>query len=396
MESGRSAETIVFFMIRPTRVNLRFHKNKMSPDFPIPWKPRPTLRIAGKRIGRGKIYDLSLEWSESYTGTREGVPVRVIAGPKPGPVVFLTGGIHGDELNGLGIIRELVFEQPPILVRGTLIAVPAVNVPGLERHSRYLSDRRDLNRCFPGTAHGSLSSRLAHTVFEQLIRHCDCGLDFHTAAVRRTNYPNIRADLSDKATGALAEAFGCELVVHSKGAEGSLRRTAGRAGIPTIVLEAGEVWKIEPGIVDLGLRGARQVLAWLGMLDGVLSTPGPIEPIRRTRWIRAERGGILKFHVVPGQPVRRGQILATNLDIFGRHQHQVTAPADGVILGMTTMPAVKPGEPLFHLAIPTGKTARRIREVGPSLGANPEAARLRRILATNVRLAKTRVRRTAP
>lgn len=360
------------------------------PASPIPWKKRPTLYVAGKRIGRGKTYDLELSYSETYTSSRVSIPVRVIAAPRHGPVIFMLGVLHGDELNGLGVIRELIFEDPPVLHRGTIIALPAVNVPGLEAHSRYLSDRRDLNRCFPGSAKGSLSGRLANLIFEEIVMKCDCGLDFHTAAVRRTNYPNIRVDFDDPLSHAMARAFGCQLMVHSKGAEGSLRRTAVRAGIPTIVLEAGEVWKIEPGIVQLGVQGARNVLSWLGMVRTKPADPISIEEIRRTSWIRSERGGILKFHVIPGQAVRKGQILATNLDIFGRHQHQIIASSEGFILGMTTMPAVQPGDPIFHLAIPSRRTAAKIREPDQTLEVTPEAEDLQKMLATNFLVQKTR------
>jgi len=352
---------------------------------PIPWKQRPRLRIAGHPIRRGTTCDIALPFSETYSGTRTIIPVRIIAAPKPGPILFLTATIHGDELNGLGIIRELAFQHPPTLTRGTLVALPAVNIPGLENHSRYLPDRRDLNRCFPGSPTGSLSSRLAHILYEQVIRHCDCGIDFHTAAVRRTNFPNIRADLDHPATSALADAFGCQLVVHTTGAIGSLRRTAVDAGIPTIVLEAGEVWKIEPGIVDLGLHGARRVLDWLGMTPQPPPPPLPIERIRSTTWVRAERGGILQFHVAPGQPVVKDTPLATNLDITGNPLETITAPANAFILGMTTMPAVNPGGPVCHLAIPCEATAQRIAEGAPGLVASPEENRLRRILATNIR-----------
>lgn len=357
-------------------------------------KRRPPLRIAGKRIGRGKVYDFELPYSETYIGGGVGVPVRVIAAPRPGPVIFLMGVVHGDELNGLGIIREIAFERPLDLVRGTIIALPVVNIPGLENHSRYLSDRRDLNRCFPGAAKGSLSGRLARLIWDEIVTKCDYGIDFHTAAVRRTNYPNVRADFGSQGALELGRAFGCHLLVHSSGAVGSLRRTATAADIPTIVLEAGEVWKIEPGIMELGVQGTYNVLAHLRMIRQKPAA-NLIEEIRRTIWIRAESGGILKFHVAPGQAVRKGQILATNLGIFGQHQNQISAPAAGFILGMTTMPAVKPGEAVFHLAIPSRSTARKIRSQGTNLEVSPEAADIQRILATNVLLQKTRRRKNS-
>lgn len=353
-----------------------------------PQTSRSSLQIAGTRIARGRTYDLEIAYSESYTGLAITVPVRVVAAPTQGPVVFLMGVVHGDELNGLGIIREIAFEHPLNLKSGTVIALPCVNVPGLENHSRYLPDRRDLNRSFPGSATGSLSSRLANVVYDEVVRKCDYGLDFHTAAVRRTNYPNIRADLSKPEVAKLARAFGVPLIVHNRGAEGSLRRVAVEAGIPTIVLEAGEVWKIEPGIVELGRQGAMNVFSMLGMTNEAPSKPPFLAEIRSSKWIRAERGGILKFHVVPGQAVRRGQVLATNLGILGQHQNEIVSPSEGFILGMTTMPAVKPGEPVFHLAIPSREMARQIRRKDDSFGNEPIDPELHRSLATNVLVRK--------
>ena len=352
--------------------------------------PKP-LNIAGHKIERGQTANLHLDYSESYTGLTIPLPIHVMAAPKPGPTVFLTALIHGDELNGLGIIHDLFFEQVLPLQRGTIIAAPVVNVFGLESYSRYLPDRRDLNRSFPGRRSGSLTSRLAHLLFKEIIRQCDYGIDLHTAAVRRTNYPNIRADLDNPEVTALAKAFGCELLVHSKGAVGSLRRTAVKHGIPTIVLEAGEVWKIEPGVVDLGLRGVHNVLKHLKMLPGRRSRPAYQRLIRRSAWIRAEGGGVLKFHAMPGEVVRQGQAVATNLSILGKVKDRILSPWDGVVLGMTTMPVVKPGEPVYHLAIPDESIhdiARRIQRRNQK-GLH---TRVQQDLATNINLKSSRRR----
>jgi predicted deacylase len=328
-------------------------------------KKKPAgLQIAGQLIESGHTYDLHLDYSQSYMGISISVPVRVVAAREPGPTVFMCGTVHGDELNGIGIIRQVLFDRPLKLKRGTVIAMPVVNVLGLESHERYLPDRRDLNRCFPGSSKGSLSSRLARLVFDEVVRHCDYVLDFHTAAVRRTNYPNIRANLDVPEVRRLAQAFGCELIVHSRGAEGSLRRVAVDRGIPAIVLEAGEVWKIEPGVVKIGARGAFNVLKHLKMLPGRLEKPRQQIEIRKSAWVRAERGGLLKFHALPGDLVKPGQPLATNFTIFGETQNVLKAPANGVVLGMTTIPTVKPGEPVFHIALTSGTHAqlkRRIR-----------------------------------
>jgi len=350
-------------------------------------KRRPPLSIAGRRIKRGETHDIRLQFSESYTGLSISVPIRVIAAPKSGPVVYMTALVHGDELNGLGIIRELLLENPLALTHGTVIAVPAVNVYGLEAHSRYLPDRRDLNRSFPGSSAGSLSSRLAHTVFNEIISKCDYGIDFHTAAQGRTNYPNVRGDLSDPDVKDLARAFGAGLIVDGAGPEGSLRWEAVKAGVPTIILEAGETWKIEPGIVELGVRGATNVLQRLNMMAG-----DPVDPpfqslIRKTTWVRADRGGVLKYHVAPGEVVKKDQALAVNLDIFGGEQNRLTSPVDGVVLGMATMPLAKPGDAIFHIGVAPESVGRLERRMSRPKGQGLHR-RIKRQLAANILVAE--------
>lgn len=343
------------------------------------------LIIGGQSIELGETRDLQLEYSQSYTGIRVSIPVRVVRGRKPGPTVCLIAVVHGDELNGLGIIRELVFERELKLERGSVVAIPVANASGLEHHSRYLPDRRDLNRSFPGSPGGSQASRLAHLLFNQVIRHCDYGLDFHTAAIRRTNYPNVRGDLSNPKVAAMARAFGCELIVNNRGTEGSLRRTSVDRGIPMIILEAGEVWKMEPGVVELGVRGAVNVLKMLRMLPGKIRRPSFQTEIHQTLWVRAEWGGILKFHVLPGEMVKEGQCLATNMSIFGVQQNQLFSPADGIVLGMSTMPAVKPGEPVFHLAIPADSMTS-LRRKNARRGPDSLHRRIQEELATNIQV----------
>jgi hypothetical protein len=299
---------------------------------------------------------------ESYLGIRVAVPVRVIRAKRQGPRVFITGAVHGDELNGMGIIRRLMYEELPVLQRGTLVMVPVVNVSGLENHMRYLPDRRDLNRAFPGSSSGAISSRLAYVMYHEVISQCDMGIDFHSAAVRRTNYPNVRADMRNPEVKKLARAFGSELIVNSKGPEGSLRRTAVKSGVPTIILEAGEVWKVEPGVLEMGIRGTLNVLKHYNMIGGKPVPPLFQKVLDKTVWVRAEHGGILDFHARPGDFVRAGQILATNYNIFGREQRLVESPVDGIILGMTTMPAVNPGGPIYHIATAAWRGLARIQK----------------------------------
>jgi hypothetical protein len=292
--------------------------------------------------------------SEGLNGAGIDVPVRVWRGARPGPVIFVTGAVHGDEVNGTGTVRQLILDPPFELAGGTLVLAPVLNTLAFERHMRYLPDRRDLNRCFPGSAGGSLASRIAHRLFEEIVERCDYGIDLHSAAAGRTNFPNVRGDLADPAVERLAMAFGCEVVLDGAGPQGSLRRAACASGRPTILLEAGEVWKVEPGMVAYGVRGIRNVLIELGLVDGAPEPPLFRAVVDRAYWVRAEVGGFLEFHVSPGELVRKGDALATNSSMLGEERNVLTAPEDGVVIGMTTQPAVVPGLPVCHLAVPRG------------------------------------------
>jgi len=315
-----------------------------------------------KRVEPGHSRNVSLRVGESYSGMTVKVPVHVRRGLQEGPSVFVTAAVHGNEINGTGAIRELILDSSFRLLKGTLVLVPVVNILGFERHSRYLPDRRDLNRCFPGSASGSLASRLARVVFNEIVGRCDYGIDLHTAAVRRTNFPTLRADVSNPAVHELATNFGGEIILDSRGPRGTLRRAASAAGCPTIVFEAGEVSKVEPAIVQCGLRGIRNVLLRLGMIDGEWVAPLYHKVISRTKWVRAERGGFLQFHVAPGDIVLKGDRLSSNTSLLGRERNVLIAPFHGVVLGMTTLPATRPGEPVCHLGKLSGR-ARAIREM---------------------------------
>ncbi len=249
-----------------------------------------------------------------------------------------------------GAIRSLITDDLLELKRGSLILAPVINVLGYERHMRYLPDRRDLNRCFPGSASGSAASRMARLIFDEIVGRSDFGVNLHTAAVRRTNFPNIRADMSHPEVAKLARAFGCELILDRAGVDGSFRSEATKAGCPTIVLEAGEVLKIEPAIVEYAVGGVIAALHALGMTEQA----SPRQPayqltLRESRWIRAERGGLLRFHVAPGDFVRRGAALATNTSLTGSEQNILIAPHDAIVIGMTTLPCIEPGAPVYHL-----------------------------------------------
>ncbi len=301
-------------------------------------------------VAPGERRDISILATQGYSGQDLEIPAHIWRGKTEGPSVFITGAIHGDEINGTGTIREMIFNSSFELQSGCLVLVPVINILGFERHSRYLPDRRDLNRCFPGSDSGSMAARLANVIFTEVVQRCDYGIDLHTAAVRRTNFPNLRADLSNPEVEMLARAFGTEVVVDNKGPSGSMRRAACDSGCPTVLLEAGEVWKVEPTVVEIALRGIQSVLKKLGMVEGKPHKPAFRIVAKKTAWIRAETGGFLRFHAAPGDLVEKGQLLATNTSLLGREQSTLLSPVDGVILGMTTLPSVGPGDPVCNIA----------------------------------------------
>ncbi|MFK7768406.1 MAG: succinylglutamate desuccinylase/aspartoacylase family protein [Mariniblastus sp.] len=311
----------------------------------------------GTRVLAGESKDVFLAVSESYSGMTVNIPIHVRRAKEEGPVVFVTGALHGDEINGTGAIRQLVQSEEFELTRGAVILIPVLNILAFDRHSRYLPDRRDLNRAFPGSETGSLAGRMARTIFDKIINRCDYGIDLHTAAVRRTNYPNIRADLSNKEVRRIAEAFGSEIILDGKGPKKSLRREACESGCHTIVMEAGEVFKVEPGIVEASVRGVQNVLCELDMLEQPPECPDYQITVKRSKWIRAEKGGFLEFHVKPGEVIEKGQPLTTNTNLLGRDRHTVCAPYDAIVIGMTTLPAISPGDPICNL----GKLPNKIK-----------------------------------
>ena len=303
----------------------------------------------GCEVRPGEAVSTELVISESYSSRDVAIPIRVRRGLKPGPTVFVTAALHGDELNGTGAIRSMLADSSWELNTGTLLMVPVLNVLGFERHSRYLPDRRDLNRCFPGNSTGSMASRLAQVIFDSIVRRCDYGIDLHTAAVRRTNFPNARADLGNSTCLKLSEAFGSGIILHGRGPKGSFRREATAAGCPTIVVEGGEVWKVESSVADCMLRGVFNVLKTLRMMDGQPDVPEHQAIIKQTKWIRAERGGFMSMHVAPGDSVVKGQTIASNSNLLTEEHSRLEAPFSGIVIGMTTLPAVQPGEPVIHI-----------------------------------------------
>lgn len=318
----------------------------------------------GQAIAAGESRDVNLAVTESYSSMTMRIPIHIRRASEDGPVVFVSAALHGDEINGTGAVRQLIQDEDFKLRRGSVILIPVLNLPAFDRHSRYLPDRRDLNRAFPGSASGSLAGRMARTIFGEIVSRCDYGIDLHTAAVRRTNYPNVRGDMADSKVRLLAEAFGCEIIINGKGPQGSLRREACKAGCPTIVVEGGEVWKVEPSILESSVRGIKNALQRLDMYDCENESPDYQVIIEKSKWIRAGQGGFLHFHVAPGEIVEKDQPLATNTTLLGRERNTLHSPFDAVVVGMTTLPAISPGEPVCNLGrLPKGTNAAQLRKL---------------------------------
>lgn len=277
------------------------------------------------------------------------MPVQVVNGKLAGPVIFVSAAVHGDEINGVEIIRRLLRTPALTRLRGTLLAVPIVNVFGFEQRSRYLPDRRDLNRFMPGSEQGSLASRMSHLFFETIVRRSDLGIDLHTAAIHRDNLPQLRVDLDDPILKPLAEAFGTPVLLHSDFLENSLRHAAAQEHIPVMVYEAGEALRFDEVAVRIGVRGIIQVLRQLGMLPRVKHRVKPAVILRSSTWIRANQSGILRAQVPMGASVAAGDVLGMISDPFGENETSVEANVSGVVIGRATLPLVMEGEALFHI-----------------------------------------------
>ncbi|MGH9797873.1 MAG: succinylglutamate desuccinylase/aspartoacylase family protein [Candidatus Polarisedimenticolia bacterium] len=308
------------------------------------------LRIGDRAIRKGTVEQIFLKVSEYYTATPVNVPVTVIRGRERGPSVFLTAAIHGDELNGVEVVRRVMTGITPDQLRGTLICVPVANRFGFLTHARYLPDRRDLNRNFPGNPEGHAAARTAHILFSEIVLKAQYGVDLHTASVRRTNLPHVRADMSIREVRRLARAFGTEILVDYPGPPNTLRAAATRAGVPTIIFEAGETFRFQRNMVARGVAGVRNILADLRMLDQPRKDARFQVIIKVSEWIRSTRGGIADVLVRPGEIVYQGSEIARITNPFGREVSSVRSPLTGLILGTTTVPMVNPGDAICHVA----------------------------------------------
>lgn len=312
--------------------------------------PHSKFIIANTEILRGTTTTINLELPKLYN-TPTNLPIRVIRGRKDGPIVFISAAIHGDELNGIEIIRRIRKLNILNKLKGTLILVPIVNVYGIMNLSRYLPDRRDLNRSFPGSIKGSLASRVAKIFFDEIVSRCDLGIDLHTASIHKSNLPQVRTNIDNEYTFKLAKSFEAPVILHSELRDGSLRSVAQDSGIPILLYEAGEALRFDEVCIRIGVKGIINVLREINMLPTVsrkiLKTP---IITRNSNWIRTNESGMLRTIKALGDLVKKDEIIAFIDEPLGDDSFPIRSPFDGVIIGKSEIPLIQEGDAVFHIA----------------------------------------------
>lgn len=313
---------------------------------------QPAITIAGTRIKPGQRAILQVPVARLYTHTQMTMPVHVIHGRKEGPRIFVCGAIHGDEIIGTEIVRRLIRLKKIKSLRGTLIAVPVVNVYAFVQHSRYSPDRRDLNRFFPGSEKGSLTSRLADTFMAEIVKGCQYGIDLHAGSNYRANLPQIRADIEDVETLRLAKAFQVPVVINATTRDGSLRHAAAEQGIRCLLYEAGEALRFDEVAIRAGLRGILSVMSIVGMLPATRRQKPAIDPLiaDATSWVRAPASGILHMTSHLGGRVAKGNRLGIIADPFRGNEDDICSPVSGMVIGRLNMPLAHEGDAVIHIA----------------------------------------------
>ncbi|OAN94168.1 succinylglutamate desuccinylase/aspartoacylase family protein [Sulfitobacter geojensis] len=314
--------------------------------------PNAPFEIAGVTIDAGTAQTVTLPVSILPDHTPVGLHVQVHHGKRAGPTICVTAAVHGDEVIGVEIVRRLLRAPQLAALRGTLLAVPVVNSFGFLSRSRYLPDRRDLNRCFPGHPSGSLGSRLAHIFLNEVVQRCDFGIDLHSAAIHRTNLPQVRISPNDPFTHQMAIDFGAPVVLTSPLRDGSLRAVAAKHGTPILLYEAGEGLRFDEMAVRAGVAGILRVMRAKGMLPAKGIAKAKVAPYicSASTWLRAPAGGLLRTFRAEGETVAKGDVLATVSDPFGTVETDLVAPSPGILIGRAILPVVNEGDAVFHLA----------------------------------------------
>jgi predicted deacylase len=319
-------------------------------------KPKGRLRLLGAEVPPNSRKRLTWTSGTAIEGFASPVPVYVLNGKGPGPVLCLTAAVHGDELNGIEVARRVLDDIDVEELNGAIIGVPIVNIQGFYRGMRYLPDRRDLNRHFPGNPTGSAATRMAHSLFTEVIRHCSALIDLHTGSLNRTNLPQVRANLNIPSIARMTQAFGATVVLHSVGEKNSLRRAATEYGIPSVTFEMGEPMRVQPEQVEHGAKAIETLMYSLGMTRQRRYWGDPEPVYYASKWVRVDHGGILFSDVALGERVSEGELLGVVTDPISNQQHRIYAPTSGRILGMALNQVVLPGFAAYRIGTETSKT----------------------------------------
>ncbi len=315
-----------------------------------PRKKRAPFTIAGTEVPAGKRMSLELPYARLVSGSTVAAPLVVLHGRQDGPVVWVSSTVHGDEINGIEIIREVLGHLNIRHISGTLIAAPIVNVHGFIAGNRTLPDGRDLNRSFPGSARGSMASRIADIFIKEVVSRCDCGIDLHTGSGNRVNWPQIRAGLDDEPTLELAKVFGAPIVINAKIRDGSLRQAASENGAVALLFEGGEANRFDRESIEVGVAGIRRSLAHIGLTPPVELPSEPPLIAQTSKWTRSSRSGILHLDVELGDRVEQGDVIAALHDPFGKRLSRIKARSGGVVIGRTHSALIHQGEAIVHIA----------------------------------------------
>jgi len=312
---------------------------------------QPPLNILNDVVQPGELRELNWSAGQSFSGKTVKPSVLVVRGLKSGSVLCLVASIHGDELNGIEIVRRVVRNLKPLEVNGTVIGVPIINIFGFTGNTRYLPDRRDLNRYFPGNPRGSAASRIAYLFFTQIVNHCEYVVDFHTGSFKRNNLPQLRADMNVEKVREFVEHFGSVAVLHKSGHGKSLRAAATRAGIPTVAFELGQPGTLQEEYVESGIKTIDSLIRNLGILKRFRLWFDPQPVYYGSRWIRVNSGGILSSRIKIGSKVKKGDLLGYIINPLTTEEKEILAPVNGRILGMALNQFMLPGYAAFHIGI---------------------------------------------
>jgi uncharacterized protein len=312
-----------------------------------------TFEVAGNKIALGERKRFEIPVATLFDYTQMSIPVEVIRGVDDGPTMFISGAIHGDEVIGVEIVKRILNKKELKNIKGTLIGIPIVNPFGYNNNLRYLPDRRDMNRCFPGSPDGSLAARMAHTFLQQIVYKCDYGIDIHSGAIHRDNFPQIRLALGDPIELRMAQAFGAPVIINSPHRSGTLRKAAHDKGLKTLLFEGGEALRFDEYAINIAVHGILNVMQEIKMLKRAADDSQQARTVmtaKSSHWIRAQNSGSLRTVKKLGSFVQQGDLLGVISDPFGARKMGVYASKPGIIIGGVTMPLVNRGNALFHIA----------------------------------------------